>query len=217
MQKFIKFLVIFLIVVLMLFLCYSLILFYQLDKINVRQTKDYNSFVVEKGEFADYRVFVYCNDKYQTLKQIGLEMRTEVANYMFLNNLKLCEGEQEFIRNEPTFNELINDNFKFEKIEKSDMNKANVYGNLPSIEIRISNDDINANYIKNTILGKIKDNTNLKSLNDVVLYNIYLFLNEYNYRIKEEIYIVNNDWWFYNGKFYYNGSKKEIFNYDSKN
>lgn len=111
---------------------------------------------------------MFLGNKYETLKQIGLERRADIANYMYSKNLKLYKGDQEFIRNEPTFIELINDSFKFEKIEETEQNVVNMYRGT-QFEIKINTDDIDASYVKNIISGNITYTANLRS-NDVVIY-----------------------------------------------
>ena len=56
--------------------------------------------------------------KYAPLLQIDINMRKRVAEYMRKNNYKLKGGKQEFIRNNPSFKELIEDGFQFEKISR---------------------------------------------------------------------------------------------------
>lgn len=93
-------------------------MFYQLSNIQVRQTKDYAVMVVEQSDIVDWEEMLSPSDKYSQLLQISEEMRKEVSEYMKKNNLKLKNGEQEFVRNNPTFEELIEDGFQFEKIEE---------------------------------------------------------------------------------------------------
>ena len=59
---------------------------------------------------------VYPPEKYAPLLQIDINMRKRVAEYMRKNNYKLKSGKQEFIRNNPSFKELIEGGFQFEKI-----------------------------------------------------------------------------------------------------
>ena len=70
---------------------------------------------------------------------------------MYENNLKLKYGEYEFCKSNPTFDELVNENFKFEKITGQDVKKDN--DNL-SIDI-IFEKDINAGYVKKIIIIEI--------------------------------------------------------------
>lgn len=97
---------------------FSLLVFYELSTIIVRDTKDFSRIYV-KDEF-DYKMMVYPPEEYSALLQIDISMRKRVASYMKENNLRLKMGEQEFVRNEPTIDELIDDEygFAFEKIEE---------------------------------------------------------------------------------------------------
>ena len=52
-----------LLLIFILFFGFIIIMYFKLDSIKIRQTKDYNSIIVDNGELADYRVFVYCNGK----------------------------------------------------------------------------------------------------------------------------------------------------------
>lgn len=93
-------------------------LFYQLGSIEVRQTKDYAEMYVDEVDVVDYSSIITPPEKYSQLLQIDLKVREELANYMKTNNYKLKSGRQEFIRNNPTIDELINDGFLFEKMEE---------------------------------------------------------------------------------------------------
>lgn len=95
-----------------------LTLFYQLGNIEVRQTKDYAEMYVDEVDVVDYSSIITPPEKYSQLLQIDLAVREELANYMKTNNYKLKSGKQEFIRNNPTLDELINDGFAFEKMEE---------------------------------------------------------------------------------------------------
>lgn len=85
---------------------------YKLSTIEVRQTKDYAEI------YVDENAMVYPPEKYAPLLQIDINMRKRVAEYMRKNNYKLKGGKQEFIRNNPSFKELIEDGFQFEKISR---------------------------------------------------------------------------------------------------
>ena len=74
--------------------------------------------VVEENDIVDCNMMMSPLDKYSQLLQISDEMRNKVSEYMRQNNLKLKSGKQEFIRNNPTFEELVNDGFIFEKIKE---------------------------------------------------------------------------------------------------
>ena len=145
---------------------------YELSQI--RTTKDFIPITIENNEIVDYRDFAFCDGKYDMFKEISPECRAEVANYMYENNLKLKYGEYEFCKSNPTFDELVNENFKFEKITGQDVKKNN--DNL-SIDI-IFEKDINARYVKKIIDNKEPNKTNLNCLNKVVLCNIYTYLKE---------------------------------------
>lgn len=93
-------------------------LFYQLGNIEVRQTKDYAEMYVDEVDVVDYSSIITPPEKYSQLLQIDLKVREELASYMKTNNYKLKSGKQEFIRNNPTRDELINDGFVFEKMEE---------------------------------------------------------------------------------------------------
>lgn len=92
------------------------VLLYKLSSIQVRGTKDYNEIYVKPTEVFDYSMMIEPPEEYSALYQIDLPMRKKVAEYMKEHSFKLRCGEQSFIRLDPTFDELINDCFKFEKI-----------------------------------------------------------------------------------------------------
>ena len=200
-----------LLLIFILFFGFIIIMYFKLDSIKIRQTKDYNSIIVDNGELADYRVFVYCNGKYEALKQLGIERRAEVANYMYDNHLKLKEGLHDFIRINPTFEELIDDNFKFEPINGNEIYMQSLF--YDNIVININTSSLNSNYIEKNIFGNKIDTTKLSELNEVVLYNIYKYLKDNNYRIDSGNYNINYCWWFYNGYFIYDGENHKVFNY----
>ncbi|MEI3163411.1 MAG: hypothetical protein V8S74_08505 [Lachnospirales bacterium] len=91
---------------------------YQLSTIEIRQTKDYAEIYVDENDILDGNVMVYPPEKYAPLLQIDINMRKMVAEYMRKNSYKLKRGKQEFIRNNPSFKELIEDGFQFEKISR---------------------------------------------------------------------------------------------------
>lgn len=93
------------------------IVIYKLNNITIRQTKDYDVIYVGSEDIVDAKVMISPPEKYSQLLQIDENMRKKVANYMKENNLKLKSGKQEFIRNNPTFDELIKNGFEFEAIE----------------------------------------------------------------------------------------------------
>lgn len=79
--------------------------------------KTYVDFVVLLGEVIDYKDFIVINDRTSQLEQIDEDIRQKISNYMKDNNLKLKEGHHYFNRIDGTYDEYINDNFKFEKLE----------------------------------------------------------------------------------------------------
>lgn len=93
-----------------------LVFVYALSTIQIRDTKDYSQIYVQ-GTF-DYKMMITPPEEYSALCQIDLSMRKQVADYMKKNNYKLKIGKQEFVRNNPTIDELINDGFVFEKMEE---------------------------------------------------------------------------------------------------
>ena len=91
----------------------GIFLFHELCNLEIRQSKDYAKIYVD-DEFG-YELMLEPPEKYRALNQINTIMRKKVADYMKENNLKLKKGTQEFIRTNPTFDELINDGFVFIK------------------------------------------------------------------------------------------------------
>lgn len=111
--KFIFKIVIVIIIILIIYLSW---IFYLMCTTQVRDTKDFSQIYVE--DYFDYTFMINPPKKYDALEQIDKEMRIQVSEYMKENNLKLKEGKQEFVRNNPTFKELVEDGFLFEKIEE---------------------------------------------------------------------------------------------------
>ena len=173
---------------------------YELSQI--RTTKDFIPITIENNEIVDYRDFAFCDGKYDMFKEISPECRAEVANYMYENNLKLKYGEYEFCKSNPTFDELVNENFKFEKITGQDVKKDN--DNL-SINI-IFEKDINAGYVKKIIDNK-KPKGDLEEEEEKVL-------KENKKVIKSGRYTIGDKWWFYNGNFYYDNDIVGAFSYN---
>lgn len=105
-------------IILVVFLCIVgivvIALLCQMDNIIIRQTKDYAEIYIDEGDTVDYLVIINPPDKYSQLLQIDMETREELAQYMKENNYKIKSGKHEFIRNNPTLNELISDGFLFE-------------------------------------------------------------------------------------------------------
>ena len=91
---------------------------YELNTIQIRQTKDFAQINIDENDIVAADEMISPPDKYSQLLQIDLEMRVRVAEYMKQNNFKLKCGNQEFIRINPTFEELIGEEFgfKFEPI-----------------------------------------------------------------------------------------------------
>ena len=99
-------------ILLLVFIC---IITYKVLTIPVRTTKDYSIMYVDKNDIIDSETMINPPEKYSLLLKIDLKVRKKVAKYMKKNNFKLKTGNQEFITNDPTFKELIND-FVFESI-----------------------------------------------------------------------------------------------------
>lgn len=81
-----------------------------------RRIKDYSVMYVDDEDVVDALAMVEPPEKYSQLLQIDVETRKLIAEHMKMNNYKLKPGKQEFIKNNPTFKELVADNFKFVKI-----------------------------------------------------------------------------------------------------
>ena len=90
--------------------------FYQLGNMQIRQTKDYAEMIVDENDILDFEAFLSPPEKYPQLLQIDLNMRKRVAEYMQKNNYKLKSGKQKFVRNNPNFDELVNNGFLFERL-----------------------------------------------------------------------------------------------------
>ena len=113
-----RILVVAIIVVAVVVACVIGAMLYELNTVQIRQTKDFASMYVDEHDRIDADAMITPPEKYSQLLQIDLEMRTRVAEYMKQNNLKLKCGKQEFVRINPTFEELIGEEFgfKFEPI-----------------------------------------------------------------------------------------------------
>ena len=81
-----------------------------------RRMRDYAVMVVDKNDIVDANAMLDPPEKYCQLLKIDLETRKLIANYMIDKNYKLKSGKQIFVKNNPTFKELVFDNFKFEVI-----------------------------------------------------------------------------------------------------
>lgn len=73
-------------------------------------------FVVLPGQVVDYQSFIMPNGETEQLEEIDENTRRKIADYMRSNNLKLKEGHHYFNRIDGTYDEYINQDFKFEKI-----------------------------------------------------------------------------------------------------
>ena len=92
---------------------------YLASKVPIRAEKNYAIIVVSEGEIADYTVFIQPKGKYKRLAELDIKVQYRIANYMRENNLKLAEGQQKFCAlRDATFKELIEQDFKFEKINE---------------------------------------------------------------------------------------------------
>lgn len=95
---------------------FSILIIHKLSTIEVRDTKDYSQIYVQ--DVFDYEMMINPPEEYSALLQIDSSMREKVAAYMKENDFKLSSGKQEFIRNNPTFEELIEAGFEFEKMKE---------------------------------------------------------------------------------------------------
>ena len=111
-----KYVKIFIIIIVIVFIVLIGLFVYELGNLNIRQTKDYAIMYVDKTDVIDSDAMISPPEKYSQLLQIDINTRKKVAEYMNKNNYKLKSGKQEFIRNSPSIEELINDGFIFEKI-----------------------------------------------------------------------------------------------------
>lgn len=78
--------------------------------------KTYVDFVVLPGQIVDYMDFLTLNEETKQLEQIDEDIRHKISDYMKKNNLKLKEGHHYFNRIDGTYDEYINKDFKFERI-----------------------------------------------------------------------------------------------------
>ena len=101
--------------VITVFVAYLIFVFYSLSNIPFRQTKVFAVMSVASEDVVNWEMMISPPEKYSQLLQIPLETREKVAEYMKKNDYKLKCQKQEFVRNEPTYKELI-DGFEFEKI-----------------------------------------------------------------------------------------------------
>lgn len=84
-----------------------------INNIPWRSDKDYNQIYVSHNENVDYKIFLDPQGQYRVLSQLDEDIRLQVSEYMKSNNLKLKEGEHSFNRTDPSFEELINNDFTF--------------------------------------------------------------------------------------------------------
>ncbi len=110
----IKYMFFVLITILIILLIVSL---YQIGNIQIRQTKDYAEMYVDPTDVIDSQALISPPENYSQLLQIDTDMRKKVAKHMEEHNYKLKSGKQVFVRNNPSFKELTEDGFVFEKIE----------------------------------------------------------------------------------------------------
>lgn len=110
-----KILVIFSVIIGIIILA-TCVLLYQLSTIEIRQTKDYAEIYVD--DTFNYEMMLYPTERYSALYQVDVKMREKVSDYMKENGYVLKKGRQEFIRNNPTFEELIEEGFVFERETK---------------------------------------------------------------------------------------------------
>lgn len=104
-------LIIFSVLIIMLLLA-----IYNLSTIKIRDTKDFSHIYVD--DIFNYEMMISPPKKYEALNQIDFPMRKKVAGYMKENNYILKKGKQEFVRNNPTFEELIG-GFVFENYQSN--------------------------------------------------------------------------------------------------
>ena len=81
-----------------------------------RRIKEYAVIYVDDKDILDANAMLSPPKKYSQLLLINLDTRKLVAEHMQMNHYKLKSGKQEFIKNNPTFKELVSENFEFEKI-----------------------------------------------------------------------------------------------------
>ena len=92
------------------------VLFYMLSQVPIRAEKHCATIEITLEDEADYRVFLYPYGKYKRIFDIDNDVRYRIADYMKENDLVLSVGEQKFFAiRDASFEELITENFKFEK------------------------------------------------------------------------------------------------------
>lgn len=115
MLKYLKLSGVFIVIIVVVLIVFVI---HRMNKTVVRQTKDYAIMYIGENDFIDSVAMKSPPDKFYQLLQINIGTRESVAAYMKKNNLKLKTGKQEFVRNNPTVDELIYDGFLFEKISE---------------------------------------------------------------------------------------------------
>lgn len=78
--------------------------------------KTCTDFVVSPGQIVDYTDFLTLTEETLQLREIDEDIRHKISDYMKKNNLKLKEGHHYFNRVDGTYDEYINEDFKFERI-----------------------------------------------------------------------------------------------------
>ena len=103
-------------ILLVLVLVAGVVFYYMLSQVPIRAIKHLATFEVTYDEIADYTVFINPTGKYARLVELDDGVRCQIADYMKKNNHVLQLGEQTFFAIEDaTFEELVTENFKFEK------------------------------------------------------------------------------------------------------
>ena len=97
-------------------LVYISMVIYWFNTAEIKVEKQYNAITIGNRDVATYNVFVNPVGKYEVLKQIDESIRLQIAEYMSKHQLKLTEGTHEFNRTNGTFDELVNENFRFEEL-----------------------------------------------------------------------------------------------------
>lgn len=118
-NMFIKSLIIFTATVVLAIVVFMGIIFRWANNTEIEMVgKTHVDFVVSPGEIVDYMDFPTLNEKTKQLEQIDEDIRYKISDYMKKNNLKLKEGHHYFNRVDGTYDEYINENFKFERIRR---------------------------------------------------------------------------------------------------
>ena len=116
---FIKLLVVIIALVVLAIVVFTGIIFNWADNTEIEMVgKTHVDFVVSPGQIVDYMDFLTLNEKTEQLEQIDEDIRHKISDYMKQNNLKLKEGHHYFNRVDGTYDEYINENFKFERIRR---------------------------------------------------------------------------------------------------